>query len=108
MSDINEIAEKKLKSRIRKIKKCNKSEDEKEKFFNQLGTSFEIFFPPTKKSDQTIDNIRIVVSPNGKVLFADYSFEDPEEEEYTSIPLTIKDLKPFIEAFGDFKLELDE
>ena len=25
MSDINELAEKRLKSRIRKIKKCNKS-----------------------------------------------------------------------------------
>ena len=35
MSEINELAEKRLKSRIRKIKKCNKSEEEKEKFFSQ-------------------------------------------------------------------------
>ena len=38
MPDINELAEKKLKSRVRKIKKVNKSDEEKEKFFVQLGT----------------------------------------------------------------------
>ena len=32
MPDINELAEKKLKSRVRKIKKVNKSDEEKEKF----------------------------------------------------------------------------
>ena len=31
MPDINELAEKKLKSRVRKIKKVNKSDEEKEK-----------------------------------------------------------------------------
>lgn len=40
--DINEVAAKKLKSRVRKIKKVNKSEEEKEKFFDQLGVSVEI------------------------------------------------------------------
>ena len=34
--------------------------------------------------------------------------EEPEEEQYTSIPLTEKDLKPFLEAFGDMKFELDD
>lgn len=43
MPDINELAEKKLKSRVRKIKKVNKSDEEKEKFFVQLGASVEIF-----------------------------------------------------------------
>ena len=45
MADIAEAAEKKLKSRIRKLKKCNKDEEEKEKFFNQLGLSFTISLP---------------------------------------------------------------
>ena len=108
MSDINELAEKRLKSRIRKIKKCNKSDEEKEKFFSQLGTSFEIFFTPTKKSDTVSDSIMIWVTPEGKVLDAEYSYEEPEEEQYTSLPLTEKDLKPFLEALSDLKLELDD
>lgn len=108
MADINELAEKKLKSRIRKIKKCNKDEEEKMKFFNQLGTSFEIFFPPTKKNDDVSDSLMIWVTTDGKVLDAEYSYEKPEEEEFTSIPLTEKDLKPFLEALADFKLELDD
>jgi len=36
MPDINELAEKKLKSRVRKIKKVNKSDEEKEKFFRSF------------------------------------------------------------------------
>ena len=54
MADIAEAAEKKLKSRIRKLKKCNKDEEEKEKFFNQLGLSFTISLPtknPEKQED---------------------------------------------------------
>ena len=35
MADINEKAEKKLKSRMTKIRKCAKDEEEKEKFFEQ-------------------------------------------------------------------------
>jgi len=50
----------------------------------------------------------IWVTPEGKVLDAEYSYEEPEEEQYTSIPMTEKDLKPFIEAFGDMKIELDD
>ena len=34
MPDINKLAEKKLKSRVRKIKKVNKSDEEKEKFLH--------------------------------------------------------------------------
>ena len=83
MSDINELAEKRLKSRIRKIKKCN-------------------------KTDTVSDSLMIWVTPEGKVLDAEYSYEEPEEEQYTSIPLTEKDLKPFLEAFADMKLELDD
>ena len=51
MPDINELAEKKLKSRVRKIKKVNKSDEEKEKFFVQLGASVEIFFPNKKPEE---------------------------------------------------------
>ena len=44
MSDINELAEKKLKSRMTKIRKCNREPAEKEKFSEKFGTSFEIGF----------------------------------------------------------------
>ena len=56
MPDINELAEKKLKSRVRKIKKVNKSDEEKEKFFVQLGASVEIFFP-NKKPEELSDSL---------------------------------------------------
>ena len=46
MPDINELAEKKLKSRVRKIKKVNKSDEERRNVIRpQLGASVEIFFP---------------------------------------------------------------
>ena len=59
MADIAEAAEKKLKSRIRKLKKCNKDEEEKEKFFNQLGLSFTISLPNKnpEKQDDMITNL---------------------------------------------------
>ncbi len=107
MSDINELAEKKLKSRLTKIRKCNRDETEKEKFFNQLGASFEIFFP-NKKPEELSDSLLIWTNPEGKVTHAEYSYEKPEDGEFTSIPLTEKKIKPFIEAFSDFKLELDD
>ena len=50
----------------------------------------------------------IWVTPDGKILDAEYSYEEPEEEQYASLPLTEKDLKPFLEALADFKLELDD
>lgn len=107
MSDINELAVKKLNTRLTRIRKCNRDETEKEKFFNQLGVSFEIFFP-NKEPEKLSDSLLIWTNPKGKVTHAEYSYEKPEEEEFTSIPLTEKKIKPFIEAFSDFKLELDD
>lgn len=107
MADINEAAEKKLKSRIRKIKKCNKDEEEKQKFFDQLGSSFEIFFP-NRKPDEISDSLILWTSPEGKVIDAEYSYELPEKEEYTSIPVPEKDLKVIIQALEDFKFALDD
>lgn len=107
MADINELAEKKLKSRIRKIKKCNKDDEEKQKFFDQLGTSFEIFFP-NRKPDELSDSLILWTSPEGKVIDAEYSYEIPENEEYTSIPVPEKDLKAIIQSLEDFKFELDD
>lgn len=45
MPDINELAEKKLKSRVRKIKKVNKSDEEKEKFFCTVRSFCGNIFP---------------------------------------------------------------
>ena len=42
MADINELAEKKLKSRMTKIRKCNREPEEKQKFSEKLGVSFEL------------------------------------------------------------------
>ena len=107
MADINELAEKKLKSRVRKIKKCNKDAEEKQKFSDQLGSSVEVFFP-NKKPDELSDSLIIWTTPEGKVVDAEYSYEIPENEEYTSIPVSDKDLKAIIEFMKDFKLELDD
>lgn len=107
MTDINEKAEKRLKARIRKIKKCNKDAEEKQKFFDQLGTSFEIFFPNRKPEEQS-DSLILWTTPDGKVIDAEYSYEIPENEEYTSIPVSDKDLKAIIESLADFKFELDD
>lgn len=105
--EINELAEKKLKSRIRKIKKVNKSDEEKEKFFEQIGVSFEVFMP-NKKPEKLTDSIICYTSPEGKIVHAEYTYEVPENEEYTSIDVPEKDLKAFVEAFDDFKLEILE
>ena len=107
MAEINELAEKKLKSRIRKIKKCNKDAEEKQKFFDQLGTSFEIFFP-NRKPDELSDSLILWTTPEGKVIDAEYSYEIPEKEEYTSIPVGEKDLKAIIQSLEDFSFELDD
>ena len=107
MADINELAEKKLKSRIRKIKKCNKDAEEKEKFCEKFGTSFEIEFQ-NRNPDKLTDGLTIITNPEGKVLFADYFYQIPEDEEYTSVPVPDKDLKAILEFFKDYKLELDE
>lgn len=107
MADINEVAEKKLKSRVRKIKKCNTSDEEKEIFFNQLGASVEIFFP-NKKPEELADSLVFWTTPEGKITYAEYSYEEPENEEFVSIDVSENDLKVFAEAFNDFKLELDD
>ena len=107
MADINEVAEKKLKSRVRKIKKCIKSDEEKEKFFSQLGASVEIFFP-NKKPEELSDSLVFWTTPEGKITYAEYSYEEPDNEEFVSIPVFEKDLKAFAEAFNGFKLELDD
>ena len=107
MADINEKAEKKLKSRMTKIRKCAKDEEEKEKFFEQLGTSFTIFFP-NRNPDKLTDGVNLYAGPDGKVLFADYFYQIPEEEEDTTVEVPMKDLKSIIQALEDFKFQLDE
>ena len=100
MADIAEAAEKKLKSRIRKLKKCNKDEEEKEKFFNQLGLSFTISLP-TKKQE---DFVMLYTSPDGNIVHAEYAYS--EGEEFTQMDISEKDLKVIIESFSDFELSL--
>jgi len=102
--DITETAEKKLKSRIRKFKKILKDENEKEKFFDQLGASVEIFLP-TKNIEKLSDSIIFYTTANGKIIDAEYTYSEGDEN-FTSIPLTDKDLDVFTEAFqSNFKLE---
>ena len=107
MADIKETAEKKLKSRMAKIRKCNREPEEKQKFSEKLGVSFEIEFQ-NKNPDKLSDGLTIITSPEGKVLFADYFYGIPEEEEYTTVEVTEKQLKSILEFFDDFKLELDD
>ena len=90
MADIAEAAEKKLKSRIRKLKKCNKDEEEKEKFFNQLGLSFTISLP-TKNPEKQEDFIMLYTSPDGSIVHAEYAYS--EGEEFTQMDISEKDLK---------------
>ena len=107
MPNIDELAEKKLKSRMTKIRKCNREPEEKQKFSEKIGISLELEFQ-NKKPDKLTDGITIITSPEGKVLFADYFYGIPEDEEYTNVEIDQKQLKSIIEFFNDFKLELDE
>ena len=107
MADIKEQAEKKLKSRMTKIRKCNREPEEKQKFSEKIGISLELEFQ-NKNPDKLTDGITIITSPEGKVLFADYFYGIPEDEEYTNVEIDQKQLKSIIEFFNDFKLELDE
>ena len=107
MADINEAAEKKLKARMTKIRKCNREPEEKAKFSEKIGISLELEFQ-NKNPDKLTDGITIITSPEGKVLFADYFYGIPEEEEYTNVEITEKQLKSIIEFFDDYKLELDD
>ena len=97
MADINELAEKKLKSRMTKIRKCNRESEEKVKFSEKLGVSFDVEFH-NKNPDKLAD----------RVLLAEYYYEIPETQEYTSIPIDEKKLKSILEFFDDYKLELDD
>ena len=107
MADINELAEKKLKSRMTKIRKSNREPAEKQKFSEKLGISFEVEFQ-NKNPDKLTDGLTIITSPEGKVLFADYFYGIPEEDEYTNIEVNEKQLKSILEFFEDYKLELDD
>ena len=107
MADINELAEKKLKSRMTKIRKSNREPEEKQKFSEKLGVSFEIEFQ-NKNPDKLTDGLTIITSPEGKILFADYFYGLPEKEEYTNIEVNEKQLKAILEFFDDYKLELDD
>ena len=102
--DLAETAEKKLKSRIRKFKKVLKDENEKEKFFNELGASVEIFLP-TKNHEESADSIIFYTTANGKIIDAEYSYHE-NEQNFSSIPLIDKNLDILTEVFqNNFKLE---
>lgn len=107
MADINELAEKKLKSRMTKIRKCNRESEEKVKFSEKLGVSFDVEFH-NKNPDKLADGITFITTPEGRILLAEYYYEIPETQEYTSIPIDEKKLKSILEFFDDYKLELDD
>ena len=101
MADINTKAEKKLKSKTTKIKKVNKNEDEREKFFNQLGMSLS--FMLEEVPDEKIKGLIFRTSPEGKILDVEYDFDEDVED---SIPVSDEDLIKYFEEFKDYKLEL--
>ena len=105
--DLNESAEKKLKSRITKIRKCNREPEEKVKFSEKYALSFEIEFY-NKNPDKLTDSISIITSPEGKILFADYHYGIPEKEEFTSVEINEKQLKSILEFLEDYELQLDD
>lgn len=107
MADIEELAEKKLKSRMTKIRKCNREPEEKLKFSEKIGTTFRIEFH-NKNPEKLLDEINIITNPDGKVLFAEYNYMVPETEEFTSVDITEKQLKSILEFFEDYKLKLDD
>jgi len=104
-TDLNTVAQKKLKSRITKFKKVNKDIDEKNKFFNNLGVSVEVFLPTRDPEDE--ESIIFIAAVDGKVLYADYSYMEADAEPI-SLPIDDKDLKVLSETFQDvFKLNFD-
>lgn len=105
--DLTEVAEKKLKSRIRKFKKVNKDDNEKLKFFDQLGASVEIFLP-TKNPEEQNDSIIFYTTSEGRIVDAEYSYSEGEEY-FVTIPISEKDLKVLVQSFeNDFKLEFED
>jgi len=107
MADIGEAAEKKIKSRIRKLKKCNKDEEEKEKFFNQIGLSLTISLP-TRNPEKQEDFIQLYTNPDGNITFAEYNYLENNGEDFASLDISEKDLKVIIEAFSDYKLNISD
>ncbi len=107
MADIDELAEKKLKSRMTKIRKCNREPEEKLKFSEKIGTTFRMEFH-NKNPEKLLDEINIITNPDGKVLFAEYNYMVPETEEFTSVDINEKQLKSILEFFEDYKLKLDD
>lgn len=101
MADINEVAEKKLKSKTTKIKKVNKDEAEKEKFFNQIGLSLS--FMVEDAPDDRIMGLIFRTSPEGRILDVEYDVDDNVDE---FIPVSDEDLARYYEDFKDYKLEL--
>ena len=107
MTNSDEAAEKKLKSRMTKIRKCNRDPEEKEKFSQKFGTTFRIEFQ-NKNPEKLLDDISIITNPDGKVLFAEYNYMIPETEEFTTVEINEKQLKAIIEFFEDYELKLDD
>lgn len=105
MTDIDVAAEKKIKSRIRKFKKCIKDEEEKEKHFNQLGLSLTISLP-TKNPEKQEDFISLYTNPSGDIVHASYAYS--EGEEFADLDISEKDLKVIIEVLEGFELKLLE
>ena len=101
LPDINEVAEKKFKSPTTKIKKVTKHEEEREKFFNQLGISLS--FMLDEVPDDRIMGLIFRTSPEGKILDVEYDVDDDVEE---FIPVADDDLKKYYDEFKDYKLEL--
>lgn len=101
MADINEVAEKKLKTKTTKIKKVNKDAEEREKFFNQLGVSLSFMLDDVP--DDRIMGLIFRTTPEGKILDAEYDVDEDVEE---FIPVSEDDVVRYYETFKDYKLSL--
>ena len=60
-----------------------------------------------KKPEELSDSLILWTTPEGKITDAEYSYEEPENEQFVQMPVPEKDLKAFVEAFKDFTLEFD-
>ena len=105
--DINVLAEKKLKTRMTKIRKCNRDAEEKEKFSEKFGVSLEVEFQ-NRNPDKLSDGLTIFTDATGKVIYAEYFYGIPEEEEYTSVQVDEKQLKAILEFFEDYRVQFDD
>ena len=103
MADIAEASQKKLKTRISKFRKCNKDEQEKEKFFNKLGISFTINVPDEETEKEKM--INIYSNPDGNITYSEYIY--PDEENFSQEGISNEELESIVDDFSDFKLKLD-